>query len=86
LRQTGIAGSAALNASGAATPSLPRVKSEAAPDTSTSFIERILASLSADDFQLVRPHLRTGELTHDQALPQVGETLKRAYLPHRDLI
>jgi CRP-like cAMP-binding protein len=45
-----------------------------------------LASLSEDDFELIRPHLRTADLTHDLTLVEVDETLKRAYLPHRGLI
>ena len=45
-----------------------------------------LSSLSADDFELVRPYLRTVDLVFESALVEVGETLKRAYLPHRGLI
>ena len=45
-----------------------------------------LSSLSADDFELIRPHLRTVDLVQDFVLVGVGETLKRAYLPHRGVI
>jgi CRP-like cAMP-binding protein len=45
-----------------------------------------LASLSEDDFELIRPHLKTIDLTHELVLVEVDETLKRAYLPHRGLI
>jgi len=45
-----------------------------------------LSALTADDFELVRPHLRTADLTQDLALVEVDETLKRAYLPHRGVI
>jgi CRP-like cAMP-binding protein len=45
-----------------------------------------LSSLSADDFELIRPHLRTVELVQDSVLIAAGETLKRAYLPHKGLI
>ena len=45
-----------------------------------------LAALADDDFELVRPHLKTVDLTHELALIEVDETLKRAYLPHRGLI
>ena len=45
-----------------------------------------LAALSEDDFELIRPHLKTVELTHELVLVEVDETLKRAYLPHRGLI
>ena len=45
-----------------------------------------LAALSEDDFELIRPHLKTIELTHELVLVEVDEQLKRAYLPHRGLI
>jgi CRP-like cAMP-binding protein len=45
-----------------------------------------LSSLNADDFELIRPHLRTVDLTPDLALIEVDDTLKRAYLPHRGVI
>jgi CRP-like cAMP-binding protein len=45
-----------------------------------------LASLPADDFELVRPHLRTVDLVQDLVLVEVDDTLKRAYLPHRGVI
>lgn len=45
-----------------------------------------LASLSEDDFELVRPYLKTVDLTHELVLVEVDEMLKRAYLPHRGVI
>jgi CRP-like cAMP-binding protein len=45
-----------------------------------------LASLSEDDFELVRPHLKTVDLAHELVLVEVDEPLKRAYLPHRGVI
>ena len=45
-----------------------------------------LSSLTADDFELIRPHLRSADLTQDLVLVEVDETLKRAYLPHRGVI
>jgi len=45
-----------------------------------------LSSLTADDFELLRPHLRTADLTPDLVLVEVDETLKRAYFPHRGVI
>jgi CRP-like cAMP-binding protein len=45
-----------------------------------------LSSLSAEDFELVRPHLRTADLVPEMVLVEVGETLKRAYLPHKGVI
>ena len=45
-----------------------------------------LASLSEDDFELVRPYLKSVDLTHELVLVEVDEPLKRAYLPHRGVI
>ena len=45
-----------------------------------------LSSLSADDFELIRPHLRGADLVQDSVIVAAGETLKRAYLPHRGII
>ena len=45
-----------------------------------------LSELSADDFELIRPHLRTVELPQESVLVEVGETLKRAFLPHKGVI
>jgi len=45
-----------------------------------------LSSLTADDFELIRPHLRAADLGQDMVLVEVDETLKRAYLPHKGVI
>lgn len=45
-----------------------------------------LSALTADDFELIRPHLRNLDLTQDLVLAEVGQVLKRAYLPHRGVI
>jgi CRP-like cAMP-binding protein len=45
-----------------------------------------LSSLSADDYELVRPYLRTVELVQESILVEVGDPLGRAYLPHRGVI
>jgi CRP-like cAMP-binding protein len=45
-----------------------------------------LAALAADDFELIRPHLRTLDLVPEAALVEVDETLTRAYLPHKGVI
>jgi CRP-like cAMP-binding protein len=45
-----------------------------------------LSSLTADDFELIRPYLRTVDLVQETVLVAAGETLKRAYLPHRGVI
>ena len=41
---------------------------------------------AADDFDLIRPHLRTTELVEQCVLVEAGETLELAYLPHRGAI
>jgi len=45
-----------------------------------------LSSLTADDFELIRPYLRTVDLVQETVLVAAGETLKRAYMPHRGVI
>ena len=45
-----------------------------------------LSSLAADDFELIRPHLRTVDLVQETVLVEVDEALKRAYLPHKGVI
>ncbi len=45
-----------------------------------------LSSLSANDFELIRPHLRTVDLTQELVLVEVEEKLRHAYLPHRGVI
>jgi CRP-like cAMP-binding protein len=45
-----------------------------------------LSALAADDYELIRPHLRTVDLVQEFGLVEVDETLKRAYLPHRGVI
>jgi CRP-like cAMP-binding protein len=45
-----------------------------------------LSALSADDYELIRPHLRTIDLPQESVLVETGETLGRAYFPHRGVI
>jgi CRP-like cAMP-binding protein len=45
-----------------------------------------LSALSTDDFEFVRPHLRTIVLAQDLVLIEAGETLTRAFLPHHGVI
>lgn len=45
-----------------------------------------LSSLAADDFELIRPHLNHAELLADSLLVGAGDTLRRAWLPHRGVI
>jgi CRP-like cAMP-binding protein len=47
---------------------------------------RFLASLSADDFEAIRPHLRTVQLSQDHLLVKVGEAIKHVYLPHSGVV
>jgi CRP-like cAMP-binding protein len=55
---------------------------EPAPRSPNGF----LASLATEDYELIRPHLRTVDLAQEFVLVEVDETLKRAYLPHRGVI
>jgi CRP-like cAMP-binding protein len=52
-------------------------------DTASRSPNEFLSALSADDYELIRPHLRTVDLVQETMLVEVGERLKRAYLPHR---
>ncbi|WP_316162518.1 Crp/Fnr family transcriptional regulator [Bradyrhizobium sp. SZCCHNRI20481] len=45
-----------------------------------------LSSLTDDDFELIRPYLRTVDLVQDTVLAEVGEKLSRIYFPHRGVI
>ena len=55
-------------------------------DSSPRSPNGFLSSLGPDDFELIRPHLRTVDLVQDLVLVSVGEALKRAYMPHRGVI
>jgi CRP-like cAMP-binding protein len=55
-------------------------------DPAPRSLNGFLSSLSADDFELVRPYLRPADLAPEMVLVEVGETLKRAYLPHKGVI
>jgi len=45
-----------------------------------------LSSLSASDFELIRPHLRTVDLAADSVLTETDQMLKRTYMPHKGVI
>ena len=45
-----------------------------------------LSALAADDFELIRPHLRTADLIQESTLAEAGTALPCAYFPHRGLI
>jgi CRP-like cAMP-binding protein len=55
-------------------------------DSAPRSLNGFLSSLAADEFELIRPHLRTVDLSQDMVLVEVDETLKRAYLPHSGVI
>ncbi len=55
-------------------------------DSNTRPPNQVLASLPAADFELIRPHLQTVELTHQSVLVRVGEALKHIYFPHSGII
>ena len=43
---------------------------------------RLLASLSSADFELLRPDLQTIDLVHEAVLFEAGDPIKRVYFPH----
>ena len=47
---------------------------------------QLLASLAPSDFELIRPHLRYVELTHQDVLVRAGEPLTQVYCPHDGII
>ena len=55
-------------------------------DTAPRSPNGFLSALAPDDFELIRPHLRTVDLVQEFVLAEVDEPLKRAYLPHRGVI
>lgn len=55
-------------------------------DSAARSANRLLASLSAEDFEAIRPHLRTVELSPERSLIELGETIKQVYLPHSGVI
>ena len=42
---------------------------------------QLLAAVSAADFALLRPHLKTIELVHEVVLFEAGDPVKRVYFP-----
>ena len=62
------------------------VRQETALDSAPRSQNGFLSSLAADDFELIRPHLRAADLSQDMVLVEVDETLKRAYMPHKGVI
>jgi CRP-like cAMP-binding protein len=63
-------------------PFMHEIAFDAAPRSSNGF----LAALNHDDYELIRPHLRTVELPQRLMLVEVDDALKRAYLPHQGII
>jgi CRP-like cAMP-binding protein len=55
-------------------------------DTITRPGNRLLSSLPASDFELLRPHLETTELIQGDVLVGAGDNLSRVYFPHSGII
>jgi CRP-like cAMP-binding protein len=53
---------------------------------SSSSPNRLLASLSAADFELLRPHLNAVPLVHEATLFEPGDPLDHIYFPHSGII
>jgi CRP-like cAMP-binding protein len=60
--------------------------SETALESTPRSPNGFLSSLAADDFELIRPHLRLVDLVQDSVLTTIGEALPQAWLPHHGLI
>jgi CRP-like cAMP-binding protein len=54
--------------------------------TSTQSPNRLLASLPATAFELLRPHLKTIDLVHEAILFETGDPVNRVYFPHSGVI
>jgi len=52
----------------------------------SSIPEQLLSSLSAADFELLRPHLQRAELIHEAVLARAADTVARVYFPHSGVI
>ncbi len=46
----------------------------------------LLASLNADDFEAISPHLRTAELLQESSLIEPGQAITQIYLPHSGVV
>ena len=46
----------------------------------------MLAALPPQDFELISPHLRSVELSHELVLASAGESIPRVYFPHTGVI
>ena len=46
----------------------------------------LLQSLNKSDFEALRPHLRTVDLSEDFTLLEIGQTVTRAYFPHTAIV
>jgi CRP-like cAMP-binding protein len=55
-------------------------------DSASQPANGLLASLSVDDREAIRPHLRTVELSQERSLFELGETIKQIYLPHSGIV
>ena len=55
-------------------------------DSATRSPNGFLSALAPDDYELIRPHLRTVDLIQEFVLVEVDEAIKRAYLPHKGVI
>jgi CRP-like cAMP-binding protein len=51
-------------------------------DSAAPTLNGFLASLSDDDLEAIRPHLRTVEISPERSLIELGEAIKQVYLPH----
>jgi CRP-like cAMP-binding protein len=55
-------------------------------DPALRFGNRFLSSLAAEDFELIRPHLRVAELPREHILLRTGDILEQVYFPHSGVL
>src|ERR1700759_388772 len=66
-------------------PDLP-ARQEATLDVTPRTTNGFLSALAADDFERIRPHLKPADRLAESVLVGAGDTLRRAWLPHRGVI
>jgi CRP-like cAMP-binding protein len=55
-------------------------------DSGARSANELLVSLGAEEFESIRPHLRTVELSPERSLIELGEAIKQVYLPHSGVV
>src|SRR5664279_4660032 len=67
-------------------PKSPTLSEEIAMNPVARSASGFLDSLSADDFEAIRPNLRTVELSQERLLIEAGDAIEHVYLPHSGVV